>query len=45
MEEVKSLAKWWNNEVVLPSLSTSLWIVSRPGTLPLLKNLTNLMRV
>ena len=24
MEEVNSLAKWWNNEVVVPSLRTSL---------------------
>ena len=47
MEEVKSLAKWWNNcnEVVVPSLNTSLCIVSGPGALPLLRNLTNLMRV
>ena len=45
MEEVKSLAKWWNSEVVVPSLSTSLCIVSGPGALPLLRNLTNLMRV
>ena len=39
MEEVKSLAKWWNNdhEVVMPSLSTSLCMVSGPGTLPLKK--------
>ena len=43
MEEVKSLAKWW--EVVVPNLSTSLCIVSGPGALPLLRNLTNLMRV
>ena len=42
MEEVKSLAKWWNSEVVVPSLSTSLCIVSRPWALPLLRNLTNL---
>ena len=33
MEEVKSLAKRWNNEVVVPSLSTSLCMVSGPGTL------------
>ena len=45
MEEAKSLAKWWNNEVVMPSLSTSLYIVSKPGALPFLRNLTNLMRV
>ena len=45
MEEVKNLAKWWNSEVVVPSLSTSLCIVSGPGALPLLRNLTNLMRV
>ena len=45
MEEIKSLAKWWNSEVVVPSLSTSLCIVSGPGALPLLRNLTNLMRV
>ena len=45
MEEVKSLAKWWNSEVVVPSLSTSLCMVSGPGALPLLRNLTNLMRV
>ena len=31
MEEVKSLAKWWNSEVVGPSLSTSLCIVSGPA--------------
>ena len=45
MEEVKSLAKWWCNEVVVPSLSTSLCMVSGPGALHLLRNLTNLMRV
>ena len=45
MEEVKSLAKWWNSEVVVPSLSISLCMVSGPGALPLLRNLTNLMRV
>ena len=45
MEEVKSLAKWWNSEVVVPSLSTSLCMVLGPGALPLLRNLTNLMRV
>ena len=43
MEEVKSLPKWWNSEVVVPSLSTSLCIVSGPGALPLLRNLTNLI--
>ena len=43
MEEVKSLAKWWYNEVVVPNLSTSLCIVSGPGALPLLRNLTNLI--
>ena len=36
MEEVKSLAKWWYNEMVVPSLSTSLCMVSGPGALPLL---------
>ena len=45
MEEVKSLAKWWNNEVMVPSLSISLCIVSGPGALLLLRNLTNLMSV
>ena len=45
MEEVKSLAKCWNNEVVVPSLSTSLCMLSGPGALPLLRNLTNLMSV
>ena len=39
MEEVKSLAKWWNSEVVVPNLSTSLCIVSGPGALPLFKKL------
>ena len=34
MEEVKSRAKWWNNEVVVPSLRTSLCILSGPGALP-----------
>ena len=43
MEEVKSLGKRWNNEVVVPSLSTSLCMLSGPGALPLLRNLTNLM--
>ena len=45
MGEVKSLAKWWNSEVVVPNLSTSFCIVSGPGALPLLRNLTNLMRI
>ena len=45
MEEVKSLAKWWYNEVVVPSPSTSLCLLSGPGDLPLLRNLTNLMKV
>ena len=45
MEEVKNIAKWWNSEVGVPNLSTSLCIVSGPGALPLLRNLTNLMRV
>ena len=45
MEEIKSLAGWWNNEVVMPSLSTSSCMVSGSGALPLLRNLTNLMRV
>ena len=34
MEEVKSRAKWWNNEVVVPSLRTSLCMLSGPGALP-----------
>ena len=34
MEEVKNLAKWWNNEVVVPGLSASLCMVSGPGALP-----------
>ena len=34
MEEVKSRAKWWNNEVVMPDLSTSLRMLSGPGALP-----------
>ena len=45
MEEVKSLAKRWNNEVVVLSLSTSLCMLLGPGALPLLRNLTNLMSV
>ena len=45
MEEVKSLAKSWNNGVVVPSLSTSLCMVSGPGALPLLRNLTNVMMI
>ena len=45
MEEVKSRAKWWNNEVVVPSLRTSLCMLSGPGALPRLRNLTILMRV
>ena len=40
MEEVKSRAKWWNNEVVVPSLRTSLCMLSGPGALPHLRNLT-----
>ena len=28
MEEVKSRAKWWNNEVVVPNLRTSLCMLS-----------------
>ena len=40
MEEVKSLAKWWDSEVVAPSLSTSLCIVSGAGAFPLFRNLT-----
>ena len=31
--------------MVVPSLSSSLCMVSGPGALPLLRNLTNLMRV
>ena len=47
MEEVNSKDMWWYNEVVVPSLSTSLCLrmVSGPGALLLLRNLTNLMRV
>ena len=45
MEEVKSLSKWWNNEMMVPSLSTSLCMVSGPGAVPLLRNLTNLISV
>ena len=44
MEEVNSLAKSWNNEMVVPGPRTSLCIVSGPGALPL-KKLTNLMSV
>ena len=45
MDEVKSYAKWWNNEVVVPNLSTSLCMLLGPGALPRLRNLTMLMRV
>ena len=45
MEDIKSLAKWWNNEVVVPSPSTSVCMVSGPGALTLLRNLTILMSV
>ena len=45
MEEVKSRAKRWNNEVVVHNLSTSLCMLSGPGALPRLRNLTSLMRV
>ena len=45
MDEVKSHAKWWNNEVVVPSLRTSLCMLSGPGALPRLRNLSILMRV
>ena len=45
MDEVKSRAKWWNNEVVVLSLRTSLCMLSGPGALPHLRNLTSLMRV
>ena len=45
MEEVKIRAKRWNNEVVVPSLSTSLRMSSGPGALPRLRNLTIVMRV
>ena len=34
MEEVKSRAKWWNNKVVVPSLNTSLCMLSGPAGLP-----------
>ena len=40
MDEVKSRAKWWNNEVVVPNLSTSFYMLSGPGALPRLRNLT-----
>ena len=43
MEEVKSRAKWWNNEVMVPSLRTTLCMLSGPGALPRLRNLTILM--
>ena len=42
MEEVKSVAKWSNNELVVPSLNTSLYMVSGPGALPILRNVTQL---
>ena len=45
MEDAKSHAKWWNNEVVVPNLRTSLCMLSGPGALPRLRNLTILMRV
>ena len=45
MEEVKSCAKGWKIEVVVPSLSTSLCMLSGPGALPHLRNLTILMSV
>ena len=45
MEGVSSRAKWWNNEVVKPNLSTSLCMLSGPGALRRLRNLTILMRV
>ena len=46
MEEVKSRAKLSNNEVVMPCLSqASLCMLSGPGALPRLRNLTILMRV
>ena len=40
MEEIRSLAKKWNNEVVVPSLTTSLCMVLGPGALSRLRNLT-----
>ena len=45
MEEVKSRAKGWNDEVAVPSRSTSLCMLSGPGALRRLRNLTILMRV
>ena len=37
MEKVKSRAKCRNNEVVVPSLSTSLCMLSGPGAIPCFK--------
>ena len=45
MDEVNNLARWWNIEVVVPSLRTSLCIVSTPGAFLVLENLTNLIGV
>ena len=46
MEEVNNLARWWNNEVVVvPSLRTSLCIVSGPGALLTSFKKLNLMSV
>ena len=45
MEEVKSLAKGWNNEMVVPGLRTSVCMLLGPGALPSLRNLTILLSV
>ena len=45
MDGVNNLARWWNNEGVVPSLRTSLCIVSTPGAFLVSGNITNLMSV